>query len=261
VKSRLRIAAVSLGVLVATGLLTGWLSEPAWESLRAEEPALNLQELDETLGQGLTIGLLGGFRAIAADLLWLNVNHVWEKQDLPATQSLIRLVSAVDPRPLFFWINGARIIGYDMPNWRIQAAGGYRAVPRTVQARFDAEQAAVALDHLRRGLAFHPDNPLLLIEMACIFQRRLHDLESAAHYFRLAAEQEGAPYYAARIHAELLRQLGRKREAYEWLRELHPTLDSRDPYAQPDLVLGRIRDLEQQLEIPSDKAYQSAEHQ
>lgn len=229
--------------------------------MRADEPALNAQELDETLGQGLTIGLLGGFRAIVADLLWLQTNTAWEEQDLPTTQNLIKLVSAVDPRPLFFWINGARMIAYDTPSWRIQAAGGYSAVPQSVQARFDSEQAAVALDHLRRGLTYHPNQPYLYIEMAGIYQHRLKDLNSAANLLRKAAEQVGAPYYAARIHAELLRRLGRKEEAYQWLRELHPKLDPGDAFAMAGLVLDRIRELERELAVPEDQEYLPPEGQ
>jgi tetratricopeptide (TPR) repeat protein len=244
-----------LGILVVTGLLTGWLSEPAWKAMRADEPALHAHELDQTLGQGLTIGLLGGFRAIVADFLWLQTNTAWEEQDLPTTQNLIRLVSAVDPRPLFFWINGSRMIGYDMPSWRIQAAGGYSVVPQSVQTRFDSEQAAIALDHLRRGLTYHPNQPYLFIEMAGIHQHRLKDLESAAKLLRKAAEQDGAPYYAARIHAELLRRIGKKEEAYQWLKELHPTLNPTDPFAMPDLVLERIRELENELAVPEGQIY------
>lgn len=258
-KSRIRTVFVSLGVLVLTGLFTGWLSEPAWKTMRADEPALNVHELDQTLGQGLTLGLLGGFRAIVADFLWLRTNAAWEEQDLPATQNLIKLVSAVDPRPLFFWINGARIIGDDMPSWRIQAAGGYSTVPKSVQARFDSEQGQVALDHLRRGLTYHPHHPYLLVEMAGIYQRRLHDLNAAAEFMRRAAEQDGAPHYAARIHAELLRQMGRKREAYEWLKQVHPTLDPADPFAMSGVVLGRIRELEKELSIPESQGYRPPE--
>ena len=227
--------------------------------MRADEPALNARELDQTLGEGLTIGLLGGFRAIVADFLWLQTNTAWEERDLPSTQNLIRLVSAVDPRPLFFWINGARMIGYDMPSWRIQAAGGFSAVPPSVQTRFDSEQAVTALDHLRRGLTYHPDQPYLLIEMAGIHQHRLHDLKAAAGFLRQAAEQEGAPYFAARIHAELLRRMGKKREAYEWLKHVHPNLDPEDAFAMPDLVLGRIRELENELAIPENQVYHPSE--
>ena len=64
-----------------------------------------------------------------------------------------------------------------------------------------------------------------------------------------------APYYAARIHAELLKRLGRPWEAYAWLRQLHPTLPPGEEAAGAKVVLGRIRDLERILEIPEKERY------
>ncbi|HEY0946391.1 MAG TPA: hypothetical protein VGD81_14030, partial [Opitutaceae bacterium] len=73
------------------------------------------------------------------------------------------------------------------------------------------------------------------------------------------------PYYAARIHAELLRRMGRKREAYDWLVRLYPTLPrSRDgapasaamlEAAMPGVVLQRIRELEQELGVPEAQRF------
>ena len=64
-----------------------------------------------------------------------------------------------------------------------------------------------------------------------------------------------APYYAARIYAELLRRLGRPRDAYVWLRHLHATLPPDDEAAMPGVVLQRIRDLEGVLAIPPGERY------
>ena len=202
------------------------------------------------------IGLLGGFRAITADFLWVRTNAVWEDRDLPATQTLIRLVTTVDSRPLLFWINGARMIGYDMPVWRLESlvreAGG---VPAVVERRIVAEQTEAALRLLARAQTYHPDEPRLVIEMANLRHRKLGDLAGAAELYRQAAMLPGAPYYAARIYGEMLRQLGREREAYAWLVDVHRRLPTNDPMALPEIVLGRIRALEDQLRIPDAERY------
>ena len=249
------------GAVVALGLLTVGvalrpLEAPAWALIRAGQPALRLESLKDALGQGVTVGLLGGFRAIVADLFWIRTNSIWETNDLPGTQTSIKLVTAIDPRPLYFWLNGSRMIAYDMPNWRIDKAGGYDAVPEAVKRRFDEEQSAVGIRYLQNALEFHPGDPLLILEIANVHLNRLKDVETAAKFYLEATRHPDAPFYAARIHAELLRKLGRNAEAYAFLKQLHPTLPAEDIGAQSDVVLGRIRELEEELSIPEAARFQ-----
>ena len=247
--------ALALGLLLATGFALRPLAGPVSAELARGEPAGPPPGLGELAGEGVFGGLLGGFRAVVADFLWLRVNALWEDGDLPGTQTALRLVGLVDPRPLFFWVNGARMIGYDMPGWRIEAAGGPEAVPVSVQQRIDEEQARLAIAHLERGLVHHPRNPWLYIEIANLQLHRRHDVEAAAAFYRLAAVQAGAPYFAARIHGELLRRLGRDREAYDWLVAVHRRLPPDDPRAVPEVVLARIRVLEEKLALPVAERY------
>lgn len=257
-KSKLAAIGLPLLVLTIAGGVTDRAVRDVWREVRAKEPELNLREFESALGQGLTMGLLGGFRAVIADFLWLRMNLAWEQRNLPATQTLITLVQSVDPRPLYFWINGARIVAYDLPVWRIDAAGGGRSVPAAVQQEFYQEQAELGLRLLDRAMAYHPDEPLLWLEMAKIRQWKLDDIAGAADLYRRAAETGRAPYYAARIYAELLKRVGRYQEAYNWLVKLHPALPPDDPYAMADIVLGRIRELETILDVPTVDRYQPA---
>lgn len=245
--------------MALAGVVTEPLGGPAWRKLRSRQPALELGAIEGGLGQGLTIGLLGGFRCIIADFLWLETNNSWEDMNLPATQTLIKLVVGVDPRPLYFWMNGSRMIAYDMAAWRIDALGGPNVVPAPVQHRINQEQSAVAVAMLERALAHHQRAAALIyVEIASIHLQRLNDAATAAIYYRKAAEQPGAPHYVARIYGELLRQLGRTREAYDWLRETYVRLpledDPRDP-AMRRVVFDRIRTLEQQLGIPDTERF------
>ncbi|CAM3150796.1 tetratricopeptide repeat protein [Rariglobus hedericola] len=248
-------------VLTVAGIAVRPFEQPAWEFVRSKQPALKLDSLQGALGQGVTVGLLGGFRAIVADFFWIKTNSVWEDNDLPATQTFIKLVTAIDPRPLYFWQNGSRMIAYDMPNWRISAEGGYDKVPQTRQRQIDEQQSAVALKYLNEAFGHHPDSALLYVEIANVYLNRLKDTASAAEAYRKASLQANAPYYAARIYPELLRKLGRQAEAYAWLKELYPKLPKKaDPAkgitefqvdsAMAPVVLERIRELEQELNVP-----------
>ena len=190
--------------------------------------------------------MLGGFRALAANVAWLRVQSSWEKKDATAILASLRRTVALDSRPLTFWINGARMLAYDMAEWQISAGGGERDHPG-LRERVDRNQAQLALQWLRDAEQAHPHAADLLIERANIQLNRARDLPAAAESYRLAAAQPGAPRFAARLHGEMLRRLGQKTEAYAWLIRLHPTLPRDDEDAAADLVLARIRNLEKEL--------------
>ena len=175
--------------------------------------------------------------------------------DLPATQTLLDLVTSLDPRPLYFWLNGARILAYDMPVWRIEGEGGYDAVPPARQEAILRAQAQLALRRIESAMRFHPAGAALWTERANIEWNRLHDAAAAAESYRRAWEQPDGPYFAARLHAEMLRRLGLKAEALAWLVKLHPRLPPTEESARADLVLERIRDLERELGVPPDRRY------
>lgn len=240
--------------LVGTGLRP--LETAAWTAQVRHQPSLEWRSVEGALGQGLVLGLFGGFRALTADLLWLRANAAWEQCDVAATYSALAAVAAVDPRPVAFWINGARMIGYDMPYWRLDDHGGEAAVPEAVVRRLMRDQARAAIAHLEKGFAHHPDDPLLHIEIANLELQRLDDLVGATEHYRRAAVQPSAPYYAARVYAELLRRQGRERAAYDWLVALHPQLPTGNPYAMADEVLARLRAAEERLALPAGARYQ-----
>jgi tetratricopeptide (TPR) repeat protein len=243
-----------LAALALLGLITRPVEAPAWEVVKAGQPELNLEAIEGSLGQGLVIGVLGGFRAILADFLWIRTNTVWERKDRAKLDAMIRLVTTLDPRPEFFWINGSRMIAYDVPNWRIREKGGYDAVPESRQQALDREQAEQAFDLLDTALEFHPDNARLYLEKGQIYLNRLEDNANAAEWFLKASKQPGAPHFAARIYAELLRRQGKDAQAYDYLKDLHRDLPD-TPFAQKGVILERIRELEKTLEIPFWERY------
>jgi hypothetical protein len=259
VKSRLVTWLVVFGGLALAGLGLRPVEAPLWAAIRAGEPALRLDSRTAATEQGVVLGLLGGLRAAVADIVWLRADALAERHDLPATESALKLVTVIDPRPLYFWLNGARIVAYDMPGWRVAAAGGYATVPVAAQERIGREQAQRALALLDEAMKFHPASASLWIERANLELNRLGDVPGAAASYRRAWEQPNAPFYAARLHAELLRRQGRQADALAWLVRLHPQLPAGDESAGADLVLARIRDLERELGVPAAQAYRPAD--
>lgn len=252
-----RRRAALLVMLVLAGLALAPLEKLAAEVLPGH-PRADARAMVAAAEQGLSLGALGGFRAIVADLLWLEANRAWERCDLARTQRALALVVRIDARPTVFWLHGARMIGYDFPYWRIAALGGEAAVSPQVARHIQCEQARAALTFLARARLAHPDDPLVLVEIAQLEHTRLGEAEAAAEHYRRAALCPRAPFYAARLHAVLLVEQGRHREAYDWLVRLHPTLppEAADPTAMADTVLGRIRELEEKLALGPASRYQ-----
>ena len=69
----------ALAILVIIGLLARPLVVPAWSFIREGKTEMNLEAIEGAMGQGLVIGVLGGFRAILADFLWIRCNIIWER--------------------------------------------------------------------------------------------------------------------------------------------------------------------------------------
>jgi len=245
-------------VVLGAGILVRPLEEVLWGRVRRNQPALQLSEVEGAVGQGVVLGILGGARALLADMVWIRCYSAWVDTDVDRCFALIHLGVGLDPRPLFFWINGGRMLAYDLPVWRVDQAGGGPAVPDSVVDRIHREQAERALDFYGKGLTYHPEDPWLLVDMANIYQRKLKDMDEAARYYRMAAEVPHAPYFAGRVYGELLRRSGRIREAYDWLTGLYPTLPDDDPAALKETVLKRIRDMERTLGIGVGERFEKA---
>lgn len=225
---------LAAAVLLAGGLLLRKLERPVPVGWRGEQ-------LAQLAGQGGLPAVLGGLRSVVAGGFWLRANLAWERRDAAGTAALLDLAVAADERPAYYWLNGARMLAYDMPQWLPATT------PSVVRQRVSEAQAQRALDFLAKGLRWHGPDAELYVEQANIHLRRRGDLENAARCYRLAAEQPRAPYYAARLHADLLIELGRAQEALTWLRLILPRLPVDDPAARHDVVQARIRLLEQQL--------------
>jgi tetratricopeptide (TPR) repeat protein len=249
-----------LAVVVALGL-TGWVTGPlnqhVWGVLRERNPELSIRDMKSALGQGMVLGLLGGFRSIIADFVWIQAYSAWEAKDRPQTEALVDLATMLNPMSVYFWSHGADYIGKDIPYWRIRGAD--RQLNPVEQLAIRREQGERAQALLDRGLTYHPDNWRLLRDKAMIYQFNMSDFADSLEWYKKAAEAPGGPRYLPRVYADLLDQAGRKREAYDYLRALYPTLPPHVPAAAKDVVWERLRELEDELKLPAAERLPASE--
>ncbi len=243
-------------VLLLTGALSRAWVRPAWKEVLDGQPVLNQESLGAAAGQGILLGLFGGFRSLLADMAWIQTSYFWLDKDWPKTETALRATTQLDPRPLYFWVQGARILAYDVSNWRIRELETSGQLQSEGQVdRIRAEQAYAGIDLLEQAMNYHKDNPRLFIEIAQIYHNILKQPLMAADYFGKAASSPQGPYFAGRLHAELLRRGGRPDLAYAFYTSWYPRLDPEDPFAMRPLVLSRIRNLEQELGIPAGNRF------
>ncbi len=239
-------------VCALAALLLGFASSPLdrsiSEDLGQSAEVASLRNLGSEFGQGLSVAILGGYRSVTANLVWLSKNENWEERDFAGTLGKISLATSIDPRPEMFWLNGSRVIANDMPAWVVGDANTDR-LENTEEGR------EIARDYANRALRFleasrvnHSDNPDIYIEESMIYWRKLDDLETAAERLLKATEAKDPPYYAFRIYGELLSKLGRKREALEFLEDHYRTLPSDSIEAMKGVVGERIHVLRKEVE-------------
>lgn len=226
-----RLPALALPLLLSFPI--SWAMRGLEPFVSRSRPVFRPDQWPALAGNAMLPVLFDGLRPVLADGCWLRANLAWERRDSAAMLAWLEATVAMDERPAYFWLNGARMIAYDLPNWG----------PGTDSRRVEA-CAQRALVFLAQGRRWRGDDPAILIEMANVHLRCRGDVVQAAVYYRRAAEQPGAPYYAARIHAELLQALGRPDEALAWLRQLLPTLPANEPAARRAVVEARVRALE-----------------
>ena len=236
-------------------LLLGWALSPLDRSITDQlgqrSGVQSLKDVESQFGQGLTVAVLGGYRSIAANLIWLSKNQDWEERDVAGTLGKIALATSIDPRPEMFWLNGARILANDMPTWVV-------GLENAEQLEITDEGRAIARQYAERALAFLEEsreyqsgNPRMHIETGMIYWKKLDDLESAAASFKAAIDTGGAPYFAYRLYGDLLIELGRKHEALRLLQSHYETLPDDLLEAMKPVVGDRIRLLKRELNIPN----------
>jgi hypothetical protein len=237
-------------LLAVSFLGVGLVAEQSWRRARLALPEIGRRQLEPTVGQGVLLGVLGGFRTVVADFTWIRGYVLWEKKtDRAGTELLMRAACALDPRSRFFWENAGLTIANDMGHWEIRRRGGYAKVPKEIQDHILRGYARRGLDLMDEGVASTGGNAALLASAALVAELQLKDLALSAEYYRRSAEARGAPWFAARFAAANLWKEGRRREAYEWysahwLKTLRLMEDG-----SPD-DLKELRDMEQELRLP-----------
>lgn len=201
-------------------------------------------DLRERIGQTAFVAILGGFRSVVADLLFIDGHFAWERVDWPHLLMRLRQVTMLQPHVTMFW---------DVAGWHMAWNAGTAALedsskPLVARKRLEREYIEIGRDFLERGVANNPKNPQLYEALARLYRDKLRDHARAAENFFKASRLPGCASYDERVGAyELSYCEGREREAYDHLRALY---DRGEKERLPTLIV-RLRAMEDRLDIPA----------
>jgi len=256
-----RAAALRRLVLVlAMALAFGVMKLPSERALFVQHRQLHFHDVEfnldlrEKIGQLGFIAALSGFRAIVADVLFIQAHVAWERTEWGRVLLLFRQVTTLQPRAILFW---------DMAAWHMAwnasvAAMNDQTQPRlALRVKAQREYFALGKDFLERGIKNNPEKPQLYETLAQLYKEKYKDHASASEYFAKAAALPEARAYEKRFAAyELSYCEGREREAYERLRRLY---DAGKNERLPTLIT-RLKFLEQKLNIPNEQRIPEGAH-
>jgi hypothetical protein len=132
------------------------------------------------------IASLGGFRTVAADLLWLKAEHVWHTGSWWAMLPILEGVTQLDPKFISAW----KVYGW-------HAAYNLHAESETIIDKRYWLQTGI--DILQRGVEANPDTYELLFELGWTLYDRGHQKRRAAEFFKKADEFPEAPHVVTRL--------------------------------------------------------------
>ncbi len=166
--------------------------------------ALSFWEVTSASDEGGPKNRIGGFVELWASLHWVGAYSAWHDKDGERIRRELNLVTPLNPESLFFWLNGARMVGYDLAAWRRESTDS----PARHQT-INQEQFSEALAFLQRGQAHHPDHSAFPIKEAVLAMRLTGDFVRVEDALRRASGMSDYPKFVPRVRAEVLIRLDR----------------------------------------------------
>jgi hypothetical protein len=203
-------------IVLIVGILL--LTVPVQEAIHRGRPQLFDPDRKTRRVSAVTIGptpvviaALGGFRTVAADLLWLKAEHVWHGGSWWAMLPILEAVTQLDPHFLLAW----KVYGW-------HAAYNLHAESETMIDR--RYWLARGVEVLERAVEANPDTWEMYFELGWTLYDRAHEPRRAAERFYQADQFPDAPHYVTRMYYrsfEHVMDFDRLFPALEYARKKH----------------------------------------
>ncbi len=154
---------------------------------------------------GVVVGaMLGGFREVAASMIWMKTHELWHHGKGTAWDalSLMRIVTLLDPH----WLEPWRITGWHC---------AYNLYVETDDPKQKADLLEMGVNVLKEGISWNPDRYDLYFELGWTFFDKIRDYEESTKWFE-AAIQFRHPEYIERLIAHAYERIPEVDRALEW---------------------------------------------
>ena len=191
---------------------------PIKNSLIKNESAISSQSIEVAINKGFLFGILGGYRSLISDFVWLKAHLDWEKQNLAGCLSAMELATSIDPYMTTFWTQGASIIAYDTPHWLL-AKLPKEARTESFLNSLKRKQGRMAIDFLNKALAMFPNNSELILRKGQI-AISIDDMKLAEACFKTLSEEPDPSVFSRRTYANLRARNGKFQESVNVLKSI-----------------------------------------
>jgi hypothetical protein len=204
-------------------------------------------DMRQRVGQLGFLAALGGFRALVADLLWLEAHTAWERTEWGRMVGLFDTVCSLQPRCLMFWDTASWHMAY---NASVAARENKNQPREALRIKAEREYWKVGEDFLLRGIQNNPDHAVLYDRAGMLYRDKFKDHEKAYEMYEKAKVLPDAMPYVHRFAVyELAEMPGHEREAYDRLKALYNQgRDERLP-----TLRTKLKNLEKTLGIPPNE--------
>lgn len=220
-------------LLLGWGAFTHWLAPPQNQGALISVAGADHREVWSTLG---------GLREAAAGLKWVQAYGAWRDRDDAELASHLAWVARLDPEPLVYWLNGARMLAFDVAVWRMEQGPKNAGTIRQ-------QQLQAGLAWLETAATQHPGRSALPIEQAVLHWTVNRDVAAVEEALATAQACADAPPFVVRLRAEMMRRDGRLREALNLLQTERNRLTAEASPVELQVLDRRITELEIQLGV------------
>ncbi len=170
--------------LALLGLLAAWQSRHLAERRRAGLPAAYAgYSADVPPALTFVIAGLGGFRGVAAEILWLRADTLQEEGRYLELVQLADWITRLDPHAAEAWVYNAWNLAYNVSSMMIRHEDRLRWVMNGLSLLRDD------------GLRYNPREPRLYRELAWLYQNKVGDSLDGAHLaYKLALAEAMSPF-------------------------------------------------------------------